>query len=171
MLKLDQRLFHTRDLALLWKITNKNTLYTTIKRYLKKGILIPIHKGFYSTVPLKQIDPVRLGIGYLHDFAYLSLEAVLVKNGLIFQHSNYITLISSRSARFTVGTYNYLVKKLDEKYLYNRAGIIEEKEIYLATSERAVADTLYFNPRYYFDSKNKIDWKKVKAIQKEVGYR
>ena len=34
LLKQDQKVFHTQDLALLWGIINKNTLYTTIKRYL-----------------------------------------------------------------------------------------------------------------------------------------
>jgi hypothetical protein len=40
----------------------------------------------------------------------------------------------------------------------------------MANIERAVADLLYFNSNYYFDNKKRIDWKKVKKIQKEVGY-
>lgn len=31
LLKANQKLFHTKDIYLLWGITNKNTLYTTIK--------------------------------------------------------------------------------------------------------------------------------------------
>ena len=83
LLKLKEKLFHTNDLALLWGITNKNTLYTTIKRYLQKGILIPVHKGFYSTVPIDQLDPFKLAIGYLHRFTYISCETVLIQEGII----------------------------------------------------------------------------------------
>jgi len=43
-------------------------------------------------------------------------------------------------------------------------------EINTASLERAVADILYFNPTYYFDAHNIIDWTKVKNIQKEIGY-
>ncbi len=39
-----------------------------------------------------------------------------------------------------------------------------------ATVERAVADLLYFNPKYYFDGNSRIDWKKVKEIQGIIGY-
>ena len=85
LLKLDQKLVHTRDLALLWSISNPNTLYTTIKRYVQKGVLLPVHKGLYSTVPLTHIDPVRVGIAILHTYAYISCETVLAQAGIIFR--------------------------------------------------------------------------------------
>lgn len=168
LLKLNEKLFHTQDLALIWGIKNKNTLYTTIKRYVQKGILIPIHKGFYSTVSLEKIDPVRLGIGYLHTFAYLSCESVLIKEGVIFQKENYITLVSSVSKKFSIGGHNFLVRKMKDEFLYNDCGIEEKEGIKTASLERAVVDILYFNPNYYFDNPRKINWKKVKKIEKLV---
>lgn len=170
LLKLDEKLFHTQDLAIIWEIENKNTLYTTIKRYLQKGILIPIHKGFYATVPLEKINPVRLGIGYLHTFAYLSCESVLIKSGVIFQKENYITFVSSVSKKFTIGNFSFLVRKMKEEFLYNDAGIIKKEGIWEASLERAVADILYFNPYYHFDNPKKINWRKVKEIKKVIGY-
>jgi len=38
LIKLDRKIFHSNDLAIAWGISNKNTLYTTIKRYVQKGI-------------------------------------------------------------------------------------------------------------------------------------
>ncbi|MBU1111035.1 hypothetical protein KKB83_05475, partial [Patescibacteria group bacterium] len=169
-LKQNQKIFHTQDLALLWQINNKNTLYTTIKRYAHKGILLRIHKGFYSTVPIEQLDPVILGISYLHTYAYLSTESVLVQNGIIFQGSNYITLISSQSKKFTLGSHNYLVRQLKDEYLFQSAGLIKEDNIAKATVERAVADILYFNTRYFFDARKLIDWEQVKKLQQIIGY-
>lgn len=170
LLKQDQKLFHTADLALLWGINNKNTLYTAIKRYCQKGVLIPIHKGFYATLPLNQINPFRIAIGYLHRFCYISCETVLVKNGIIFQKGEYISLISDISKIFTIANNNYLVRKMSDKYLYNPAGIDQDNEVGMAAVERAVSDLLYFNPNYHFDNRKAINWAKVREIQKEVGY-
>jgi len=170
LLKLREKLFHTNDLALLWGITNKNTLYTTIKRYAQKGILIRIHKGFYSTVPVAQIDPFKLAIGYIHQFAYVSCETVLIREGIIFQKENYLTLVSSISKKFTIDNRSYFVRKLTDNYLYNDCGIDNIEGLMTASVERAVADLLYFNKNYFFDNKKKIDWKKVNKIQKVIGY-
>ena len=170
LLKQEEKLFHTKDLALLWGIENENTLYTTIKRYVQKGILIPIHKGFYSTVPLEKINPFRLALGYLHRFAYVSCETVLIEEGVIFQKGCYLTLVSDVSKKFSLASYSFLVRKLKDKFLYNDVGIEEKEGIKKATLERAVADILYFNPKFYFDNPKKINWKKVREIKEVIGY-
>lgn len=170
LLKQDQKLFHTQDLALLWGITNKNTLYTTIKRYVDKGILIPIHKGFYATIPIKDIDPYRLGLGYLHTYGYVSCETVLVRTGIIFQQSFAITLVSSKSISFSIADNQYRTRKIADTFLYNKTGIEEQEGVAYATIERAVADMLYLRPHFHFDNEKGIDWKQVKKLQKIIGY-
>jgi len=171
LLKLKGELYHTGDLALIWGIKNNNTLYTTIKRYVKNGILIPIHKGYYSTIPLIQINPFNLAAGYLHRFVYVSCEYILTKADIIFQKGNYFTLISDVSKRFTIGGNSFWVRKLKDKYLFNNCGIMENNGVNWASVERAVADLLYFNPNYYFDNRSRINWRKVKEVQEGVGYR
>jgi len=170
LLKQNRQLFHTSDLSLLWGITNKNTLYTTIKRYVQKGILISIHKGFYSTVPINQINPYKIIQGYLHKYCYISCEIILFQYGAIFQKGSYITAVSDISKKITVGNDSFFVRKLKDNYLYNDRGIDNIDGVAVASLERAVADMLYFNSRYYFDNRKIINWKKVKEIQKEVGY-
>ncbi len=168
LLKSDQKLFHTQDLAILWGMSNKNTLYTTIKRYVKKRILIPIHKGFYSTGVIDEIDPIRLGVGYLHSFAYLSCESILSQQGIIFQQSDYITLVSNKYIKFTLLDKHYFVRKLDQKYLLNPAGIMMENGVYKANIDRAAADLLYFNPQSHLDALDKITIKRVKEMRRKV---
>ena len=51
-------------------------------------------------------------------------------------------------------------------FLYNSVGIYEKDGVNYACVERAVADLLYFNPKYYFDASLKIDWDRVKEIKK-----
>lgn len=170
LLKLQRQLFHTRDLALLWGIDDDNILYTQISRYVKKGILIPIHKGFYSVVSISQLDPILLGIGYLHRYAYLSGEYVLALSGVIFQNSSVITLVSSVSRTFGVAGFEYRARKLHDRFLFNGIGITQIKGYSQADVERAAADLLYFNPRVSFDNPKALDWQIVSKIQKEVGY-
>jgi len=165
-----KELYHTQDLAVLWGIDNHSTLYTTIKRYIKRGILNKIHKGFYSTVPLDKIDSACLGIVGLHRYSYMSTESIFVKEGLIFQDIRYITLVSDISNRFEIAGYKFMARQMKDDYLHNETGIIIKKGIRFASIERAVADMLYFNPNYHFDAKNNINWKKVKEIQNKVGY-
>jgi hypothetical protein len=166
LLRDGKALYHTQDLAVLWGINNPNTLYTVIKRYIKRGVLIKIYKGFYSTKSISEIDPIYLGLSALHRYSYLSTESVLFKKGIIFQEVKYVTLVSDLSKEFKVGDHRFLVRKMKPEYLYNNIGIIEKK----ASVERAVADMLYFSPDYHFDAKKLIDWQKVKEIKKAIDY-
>ena len=170
LIKQPRKLFHTKDIELLWGIKNKNTLYSTINRYLKRKILIQIYRGFYSIVESDKINDFELGSSAIHNYCYLSTETILIKSGIIFQFIPYITFCAARKKRVEILSKSFLCRKLDARYLYNTAGIIEHESYKEATPERAVADMLFFNNKYYFDAKSLIDWEKVKTIQKEVGY-
>jgi hypothetical protein len=170
LIKFDRKLYHSNDLAILWGITNRNTLYTTIKRYVQKGILIPVFKGLYATVPVSQLDPRALGQAIIHKKTYLTTESVLAQAGVITQTSYKYTFVSNISKEVTVDNMTFLYRQMQDIYLNNNTGIEAGDGFFTATVERAVADMLYFNPTYHFDLFESINWKEVKAIQKEVGY-
>ena len=169
--QMNESVFHARDLANLWQIKNKNTLHTTLKRYVQNGLLFRIYKGFYAIGDIKKINPFLLGVKALNGFAYVSTETVLAENGIILQSLSAITLISSKSKKFFIGENFYQARKLSDKYLFNTSGINLENGFYKASVERAAADLLYFNPHYFFDGGDMINWKKVCKIQKEIGYK
>lgn len=168
--RLGEDIFYAKDLANLWQIKDTNTLYTTLKRYTQKGWLFRIYKGLYSIKPVEQLNPLKLGVKILHRYAYISAETVLAQAGFIQQEIKEITLISSISKRFSIGSNYYYSRQLKDEYLFNSAGIKSDNSLLIASPERAVADLLYFNPTAYFDARETINWKKVKEIQKEVGY-
>jgi predicted transcriptional regulator of viral defense system len=170
LIRSERKIFHSNDLAILWKISNKNTLYTTIKRYVKKGVLIPIYKGLYSTIPIEQLDPLELGKAVIHQYTYLTTETVLAQDGIITQATYAYTFVSTKSRKVNVGKWNFIYRKLKDEYLYNTTGLINSNGNFVATTERAVADMLYFNPKYHFDFAESIDFEKVAIIQKEIGY-
>ncbi len=171
LIKSNQKLFHTQDLALLWEVTNRNTLYTAIKRLVKKGVLIPVVKGLYSTLPLEEIDDFALGTALIHKFSYISLETILEKEGVISQKIYPITFISSASQKIEFNQKLYNVRKLKNEFLLNPEGVSRRDNYFIASKERAIADMIYFNPKYYFDNASGVDWSGVDTIQRKVGYK
>jgi hypothetical protein len=169
LLQLDRKIFHTNDLAILWGIADKHNLYMTITRYIDRGVLFPIYKGLYSTVPIPSLNPLELGQAIIHRFTYLTTESILSQAGIISQLVYDYTFVADKSKRVSVGPWSFRFRQLKADYLYNPAGIVQNR-VFIASTERAVADILYFNPKYHFDVPESIDFEKVRLIQKEVGY-
>lgn len=166
----DCPIFHAKDLARLWGISNENTLYTMLKRYTKRGLIFRVYKGMYSILPIERLDPLFLGLKALHSYAYVSTETILVEEGFITQVIYSYTLVSSHSRHFKIGDYEFKSRKLKDEYLFNAAGITSVNGVLKATPERAAADLLYFNPKAYFDGMEFMDFDKIKELQKEIGY-
>ena len=165
-------MFHASDAANIWDIDGRNNLRKTLSRYAAAGLIFRLHKGFYSTKLLKDLDPRLVGLKALHAPAYISCESVLFEKGIINQKPLETTMVSGVSRRFSVGDIRFRSRRLADEFLFNDAGIERANGVHVATAERAIADMLYFNPRAYFDahSSKLVDWKKVKAVAREVGY-
>jgi hypothetical protein len=80
------------------------------------------------------------------------------------------TFVADRSRRVTVWQWSFRFRKLKDDFLYHPAGIVSRDGIFIASTERAVVDMLYFDPKYTFDIPEAIDFDKVRSIQKEIGY-
>ncbi len=169
--RLGEQVFHVKDLANLWHISNENTLNTTLKRYVQSGLLFRVYRGLYSIKPINKVDPYLLGVKALHKFAYISTETVLFDAGVILQKIQYITIVSSESRKFFIGDINYRSRQLNDKFLFQKNGIKIKNDVNIASVERAVADLLYFQPNFHFDNPKQINWNEVKKIQKEMGYK
>jgi hypothetical protein len=168
--QLDRKVYHTNDLAVLWGIGSRHNLYMTITRYIDKGILIPIYKGLYSTVPLASLNPLELGQAIIHRYTYLTTESVLSQAGVISQRVYDYTFVANLSKRVSVNQWSFRFRQLKDDYLLNPIGIVRQNGVFMASVERAVADMLYFSPKYHFDVLESVDFDKVKSIQKEIGY-
>jgi predicted transcriptional regulator of viral defense system len=170
---LGEVVFHSGDLVNIWGIKNKNTLHTTLSRYVKQGLIHRIYKGLYSLKKVSDIDPYLVGIKVLHSPAYVSCESVLFAEGVVNQSPQEITLVSGISRRFAIAGIRFRSRKLQDKFLHNQVGVDIKDGVAYASLERAIADMLYFNPLKHLDSvsSNSIDWKKVKEISQIIGYK
>ena len=170
LLQLDRKIYHTNDLAVLWKISNRRTLYMTISRSIARGVLYPIYKGLYATVLVETLDPLILGKAIIHRYTYLTTETVLATAGVISQTVYDYTFVADISKRVSVGPWLFRYRQFKDEYLFHPVGVEEQNGVFTATVERAAADMLYFSPKYHFDVPELIDIEKMKAIKEEVGY-
>lgn len=169
---LGEVVFHASDAANIWGIANKQTLWQTLSRYAKQGLITRIYKGLYSLKDISDLDPYLVGLKVLHSPAYISCESVLSAYGIINQSPVEIMFVSNKSKRFEVNGKRYRSRKLNDDFLHNTAGINIINGVPMALPERAIADMLYFNPKAHFDAgySNLIDWNKVHDIAIKVGY-
>ncbi len=166
--KKQEVIFHIDDLANLWAMNDRNTLRVTLKRYVDHKLFYRIYRGFYSFSPTAELDPLLLGAKAIHQFCYISTETILWREGYISQAPSIYTFVSMLSKQFRIGPHRFKSRKLHDRYLYQPAGLITQNGVKQATAERAIADMLYFNPRFHFD--RPVPWKKIRKLQKEIGY-
>lgn len=150
--KFDKRVFGTSELALLWEITNANTLRVTISRYVRGGGLYRLKRGLYSTVPVSELEPYEYGCAIAGPLSYVSAETVLSRVGAINQLPTAITLFGKKAREFYLGEERYICRYLNPRYLANRLGVEETSRFALARPGRALADLLHVAPRYYVDN-------------------
>lgn len=168
--RIGEMIFHARDLAIIWGITNTNTLHTILSRYARARLLFRLQNGLYSIKPPHDLDPLLIGTKSIHRYCYVSTETVLSRAGIIQQQVSHLTFISEVSRQFTLAGYHFRSRCLSDRYLFNEMGIAREGNVRIASPERAIADMLYFNPHYHFDASAQIDWSAVNRIQAEIGY-
>mgnify|MGYP001568958067 CR=1 FL=1 len=168
--RMGETVFHARDASVMWGITNANTLHTTLSRYVRARLLFRLRNGLYAVKPSRELDPLLIGTKAVHGPCYVSTETVLTRTGIIQQLVPRITLVSGVSRQFQLAGHAFRSRRLADTYLLNEAGIVHERDVRIATSVRAIADMLYFNPRYHFDASAHVDWNAVNRLQTEIGY-
>jgi predicted transcriptional regulator of viral defense system len=166
----NKRVFRSSELALLWDITNKNTLYTTLTRYQKRGILFRLTTGLYSTLLINKLNPYELGCAISGPLSYISCETILANDGLLNQSIYSVTLMGKKRKEFTINNQKYICRFLNPKYLVNRIGISQKDGYSVASTLRAVADIKHIQPNYFIDGISQINNKELNKIQKQLGY-
>jgi hypothetical protein len=153
--------FNTKDLAIIWGITDQQQLKNQIYYWTQNQKLIRLHQGIFALND--RYSRLELA-GKLCYPSYISLETVLVQHGMIFQDVQAITSISNRTRFLTCDNQRYSYHKLKDQVLLNRQGIIEEDNYAVADLERAFLDLIYLYGDYHFDNLGPINWEKAKLL-------
>ena len=150
--------FNFREIAMLLNETDASRLRQKINYYVKTNAIINIRRGIYAK---ENYDAEELACRIFTP-AYLSLEYVLQKAGVIFQYSEKLTVISYLSRTIVADNHTISCQKIKNDILVNPAGIIRrDTGINVASPERALLDMLYLNKEYYFDIIAGIDKGKI----------
>lgn len=155
LLKSKKTIFSTKDLILIWQISKPNYLKTKIYRLVKSGQLIRLQNGLYSVD--NEYLPEELA-NKLVIPSYISLQTILLKEGINFQFDSAIYSVSRLSKEIVIGNQKFVYKKIKDSVLLNSSGIIRKNNYNIASKERALLDTLYLYCDFYFDNLSGIDW-------------
>lgn len=153
----------TKDLALIWQINNKDSLYTKTAYYVKRKVLRRLTRGVF--VKNDKYNPKELATS-LYTPSYISFETVLREAGVIFQHYSTIFIASPYAFTKKIDKNTFIFRKLKNSILFNSLGVKNENNYSIATVERAFLDMIYLFPDYYFDNLKSINWEKCNRLVK-----
>ncbi len=145
--------FRLKDIALLVGESNFEPLNKKINYYVRTDKLNNPRKGIYTKTDYN----VQELACKIFSPAYISLEFVLQKAGVVFQYDSKITLVSYLRRDIEIAEQTYCFRKIKGEILANTLGILrQENDINIATPERAFLDILYLETGYYFDNLNPL---------------
>lgn len=156
----------TKDIALIWKETNRVNLLSKIKYYAKQGALIRLTRGVFAKS--KEYDVKELAAS-IYTPSYISFETVLREAGIIFQHHDAVFVAGPYPITKKIGGHLITFRKLKDSILYNGLGVKQEKNYSIATPERAFLDTIYLSPKFYFDNLRSVNWEACFELAKIYG--
>ncbi|MCJ7581082.1 MAG: type IV toxin-antitoxin system AbiEi family antitoxin domain-containing protein [Candidatus Aminicenantes bacterium] len=157
LLRLEHEVFTFKELLLIWGETDINLTKKRVYRYVKAGKLHMIRKGIYA----KDTNYDRMELANkIFTPSYISLETVLTREGIVFQHYDGIFVVSYLSREISCGGQKYIFRKIKDPILTNSLGIEKKNNYFIASRERAFLDTIYLSKNYYFDNLSLIDWNK-----------
>jgi len=142
--------------------------------FTKTGRLKRLRPGVYAK---PDYNPLELA-NKIYKPAYISLETVLFKGGVIFQTYQTIFLVSYLTRSVTVNGTQLQFRKMKNPVLTNLSGIESQTGYFIASLERAFLDAVYVYRDYHFDNLEVLNWDKVhslkgiyqsRAFEKRVG--
>lgn len=152
--------FSMAGISLMTGETREGVLAKRLNYYVREGKLLNPRRGIYAKAGYTPEELACL----LYTPAYLSLEYVLQKAGVVFQYDSQITAVSylSRSVEVDGNILNY--RRVKGEILSDTRGILCGGGLNVATPERAFLDTVYLNAEYFFDNLRPLERNKVKEL-------
>lgn len=140
---------------------NLQSISKKLNYYVRTGRLLNPRKGLYAK---SGYNPEELAC-ILYTPAYISLEYVLQKSGVVFQYDSRITTVSYLNREIKADNQIFSYRKIKNELLVNTIGILrQENHVNIATPERAFLDVLYLSKEYYFDNLKPLDQKVINKI-------
>ena len=161
LLRSPKTVFSTKDVALLWGEEKEQTVSGRLKKYVKAGKLVRVHRGIYAKD--KNYNHFELATR-IYTPSYISFETVLTRTGINFQYYGNIFVATYVTREIEADGHRISFIRMKDYVLSNTSGIEHEDGIAMATKERAFLDRVYISKDYHFDNLDSLDFDKVFEI-------
>ena len=153
--------FNIQSLRMLTASTDSQKLSKSLHYYVKEGKIRNPRRGIYTKATY---DEKEMACALFRP-AYISLEYVLQRAGVVFQYDDTITCVSylNRTVEIDDKTYQYRI--INPELWIGMDGIEQHDYILLASPERAFLDMVYLSAgNCYFDNLHPLNKAKVKQL-------
>jgi len=155
-----QTVFSVADLSLYWNEPDRKKLWESIKYYLRIGKLQKLRSGMYSL--RDGYEELELAVK-LFSPAYISFHTALGIHGISFQQYGAVHVVGSLSKKIVVRDTEFICHQVKDAVLFASMGVLQERQYSIASSERAVCDSLYLSPKMTFDRIENLNSEKLLA--------
>ena len=161
ILRSRRSVFNVQSLSMLTECANRQKLTQSLHYYVKAGKIRNPRRGIYTKTTY---DEKEMACSIFRP-AYISLEYVLQRAGVVFQYDDAVTCVSylNRVTEVDGKTYQYRIIK--PELWIGMEGIAQTDNVMIATPERAFLDMIYLSAgNCYFDNLQPLDKTKIKQL-------
>ena len=153
--------FNVQSLRMLTECEDSQKLTKSLHYYVKEGKIRNPRRGIYTKATYNEREMACS----LFRPAYISLEYVLQRAGVVFQYDDTITCVSYLNRIAEVDEKIYQFRIINPELWIGMEGIDQIDNILIATPERAFLDMVYLSAgNCYFDNLHPLNKTKVKQL-------
>ena len=153
--------FNVQSLRMLTECEDSQKLTKSLHYYVKEGKIRNPRRGIYTKATYNEREMACS----LFRPAYISLEYVLLRAGVVFQYDDTITCVSYLNRIAEVDEKIYKFRIINPELWIGMEGIDQNDNILIATPERAFLDMVYLSAgNCYFDNLHPLNKTKVKQL-------
>lgn len=153
--------FSVQSLIMMTESQDSQKLTKSLNYYVKEGKIRNPRRGIYT----KNTYDEREMACNLFRPAYISLEYVLQRAGVVFQYDEAITCVSYLNRIVDIDNKSYRFRIINPERWIGFEGIVQHDNILIATPERAFLDMVYLSAgNCYFDNLRPLSKTKVKQL-------
>lgn len=153
--------FNVQSLRMLTECEDSQKLTKSLHYYVKEGKIHNPRRGIYTKATF---DEKEMACSLFRP-AYVSLEYVLQRSGIVFQYDDTVTCVSYLNRIVEIGDKAYQFRIINPELWIGMDGIEQQDNILIATPERAFLDMIYLSAgNCYFDNLHPLNKIKVKQL-------
>lgn len=153
--------FNVQSLRMLTEYENTQKLTQSLHYYIKEGKIRNPRRGIYTK---STYDEKEMACSIFRP-AYISLEYVLQRAGVVFQYDDAITCVSYLNRIIDIENKTYQFRIINPELWIGMEGIEQQDNILIASPERAFLDMVYLSAgNCYFDNLHPLNKTKVKQL-------